>query len=81
MSNNFIPEEEHFLTMDDFNWRKKFPLLFSFVSLQPVGVADFLFLLFTHKDTKKMRRLQLSYIIYSIENQIIIKKIQSLFCP
>ena len=39
--------------MLDFNWRKKFPLLFSFVSLQPVGVADFLFLLFTHKDTKK----------------------------
>ena len=45
--------------MADFNWRKKLPLLFSFVSLRPVGVAVFLFLLFTHKDTKKTRHLQL----------------------
>ena len=66
MSNNFMPEEEHFWTIADFNWRKKLPLLFSFVSLQSVGVAVFLFLRLTFKDTKKMRHLQPFYDIYSI---------------
>jgi len=73
MSFNFIPEEEHFWTMADFNWRKKFPLLFSFVSLPLVGVASFLFLSFTYKDTKKMRHLQLFYNIYLTEYQLYTK--------
>ena len=70
MFNNFMPEEEHFWTIADFNWRKKLPLLFSFVSLQPVGVAVFLFLRLTYKDTKKMRHLQPFRVIYLIGYQI-----------
>ena len=70
ISLNLTPEEEHLWTMADFNWRKKFPLLFSFVSLRPVGVAVFLFLRLTYNDTKKMRHLQPFRVIYLIGYQI-----------
>jgi hypothetical protein len=53
MSESLIPNEAHFLTIDDFNWRKKFPLPNSFVSLPTVGVADVFLLFLTNKDTKK----------------------------
>ena len=59
MSVSLIPKEEHFLTMDDFSWRKKLPVPNSFVSLSTVGVADVFLLFLTNKDTKKQRHLQL----------------------
>ena len=65
ISVSFIPKEVHFFTMEDFNWRKKFPYSNSFVSLSPVGVADIFLLFLTNKDTKKQRHLQLFVDIFN----------------